>query len=125
MRVLRAAAHFWGYTDEWPRQEALQIPEEAFTACGALEVGSIMLVGHVLHYNNALDNPLTTRASFRHRRFHYQATMVFTLKVNGTAHSVVVVPDTIAARWKGRALFGLTTSASARCRSVPASCNPE
>jgi hypothetical protein len=68
-----------------------------------IEVGSIdMLIGHVLHYNNALDNPLTARASFRHRRFRYQATMAFTLKDNGTAHSVVVDPDTIAAQVEGR-----------------------
>jgi hypothetical protein len=40
---------------------------------------------------------MTTRASFRRRRFRLQATMAFTLKVNGTAHSVVVNPDTIAA----------------------------
>jgi isoquinoline 1-oxidoreductase subunit beta len=33
--------------------------------------------------------------------------MAFTLKVNGTAHSVAVNPDTIAAQVQGRALLGL------------------
>jgi isoquinoline 1-oxidoreductase beta subunit len=32
--------------------------------------------------------------------------MAFTLKVNGTAHSVAVNPDTIAAQVQGRAPFG-------------------
>jgi isoquinoline 1-oxidoreductase subunit beta len=36
--------------------------------------------------------------------------MAFTLKVNGTAHSVVVNPDTIAAQVEGGALFGLTAA---------------
>jgi CO/xanthine dehydrogenase Mo-binding subunit len=34
--------------------------------------------------------------------------MAFTLKVNGTALSVVVNPDTIAAQVEGGALFGFT-----------------
>jgi hypothetical protein len=36
--------------------------------------------------------------------------MAFTLKVDGTAHNVVVNPDTIAAQAKRRALFGLTAA---------------
>ena len=36
--------------------------------------------------------------------------MAFTLKVNGTAHSVVVDPDTIAAQVERGALFGLTAA---------------
>jgi hypothetical protein len=34
--------------------------------------------------------------------------MAFTLKVNGTGHSVVVKPDTIGEQVEGGALFGLT-----------------
>jgi hypothetical protein len=34
--------------------------------------------------------------------------MAFTHKVNGTAQSVVVNPDTIAVQVEGGALFGLT-----------------
>ena len=36
--------------------------------------------------------------------------MAFTLKVNGTAHNVVVNPDTMAARAERGALFGLTAA---------------
>jgi isoquinoline 1-oxidoreductase beta subunit len=36
--------------------------------------------------------------------------MAFTLKVNGTAQSVVVNPDTIVAQVEGGAVFGLTAA---------------
>ena len=40
-----------------------------------IEIGPIyMRVGHACHYNNALDNERTSRASFRGRRYRWQAT---------------------------------------------------
>jgi isoquinoline 1-oxidoreductase alpha subunit len=73
-----------------------------------IEVGSIgMLIGHACHHNNALDKWLTTRASSRRPRFRQQATMAFTLKVNGAAHSVDVDADT-PLLWVLRDVLGMT-----------------